>query len=165
MRRTILALSSSTGEAESEVRMVFNNFERLGLQYRFRWLWSENYFTGFDYPRASHRHELTWGERARPSQQPLETQVLRSWDILRNLDIPGLRPLENQVLKGSETQILTPLGDSSPGAFGDSNPERINSSDLMQPNLEHNELIILTVRFLSWNKLNDENDWSMICIY
>ena len=31
MRRTILALSSSTGEAESEVRMVFNNFERLGL--------------------------------------------------------------------------------------------------------------------------------------
>ena len=54
---------------------------------------------GVDYPWASHRHELTRGEGGRPPQQPLDTQVLRSF------------------------------GDSSLGTFGNPSPERCRDSN------------------------------------
>ena len=73
---------------------------------------------------------------------PLETQVLKS--------------LETQIPRGLETQIMRPCGVLRP-----METQMREDLVLFKPNLKslkHNELTILTVRFLSRNKLYDEND-------
>ena len=73
MRRTILTLSSSTGEAESEVGGIVNLFENLLfvnlgciveiiIQIAKWYMWFA--FSGSYHPRASYWHELTWSRES-----------------------------------------------------------------------------------------------------
>ena len=162
VRRTILTLSSSTGEAESEVRMIAIFYK---LFFWHIWFWYR--YTAFFLQGLIIRGpliDMNWPEE-REGDRHSSLWTLKSWDLL---EMQVLGPLETQVLKGEETQIPRGLETQIMRPCGVLRPMETQMREdlvLFKPNLKslkHNELIILTNRFLSWNKLYDENDWIIL---